>query len=584
MTLKFKMEYMLQHILGGLYALLPFICSYGEYMPGLHSVFILFYTSVLTCVSILIFVKSFKLRVLDHVFLLSMLVSGLNLLFISTGSICQDYLTWVGLLLLYAIAREIRNNHIFYYYLICAGMVQGVYALYIHYYFFDPALTLLPLSGIFSNPAIFSIYITVAFIGSFGLIIKGGNSKWSILTLIICILFLGMIIANSRSRASWLALLGGCFFLLWKIIPFFQNKTKQYIKKKPLLILLVLVLIIGSGLVLYMYKMDSANGRFFIWFISLRLIIQSPWIGSGISSFPVLYMLEQSEFFVSRPNSDFSMLAGDNIHTFNEYLLIVIEQGILGLCTLSLVLYYYFKNKMKPGSLIGQAILVSILIVSFFSYPFSCLSLKVLFVLLLAFGASDSKMVYKKDISFPSSIRVFLLGLLFSILLAGGHEHFVRIKANSCLSNRYNKPDSVVIYEANSFMNKLSKDFDYLSSLGDFYLNRKNYGEALKIITLLSEIRTSQYIYCKMGICCLELGREKEAEQYLLKAYNMIPSRVLPLRHLLNLYILTNQIDKANQIANKILASKYKVVNSTVLESKNEARQFLLQQLKNERR
>lgn len=575
---------MLQHILGGLYALLPFICSYGEYMPGLHSVFILFYTSVLTCVSILIFVKSFKLRVLDHVFLLSMLVSGLNLLFISTGSICQDYLTWVGLLLLYAIAREIRNNHIFYYYLICAGMVQGVYALYIHYYFFDPALTLLPLSGIFSNPAIFSIYITVAFIGSFGLIIKGGNSKWSILTLIICILFLGMIIANSRSRASWLALLGGCFFLLWKIIPFFQNKTKQYIKKKPLLILLVLVLIIGSGLVLYMYKMDSANGRFFIWFISLRLIIQSPWIGSGISSFPVLYMLEQSEFFVSRPNSDFSMLAGDNIHTFNEYLLIVIEQGILGLCTLSLVLYYYFKNKMKPGSLIGQAILVSILIVSFFSYPFSCLSLKVLFVLLLAFGASDSKMVYKKDISFPSSIRVFLLGLLFSILLAGGHEHFVRIKANSCLSNRYNKPDSVVIYEANSFMNKLSKDFDYLSSLGDFYLNRKNYGEALKIITLLSEIRTSQYIYCKMGICCLELGREKEAEQYLLKAYNMIPSRVLPLRHLLNLYILTNQIDKANQIANKILASKYKVVNSTVLESKNEARQFLLQQLKNERR
>ena len=83
-----------------------------------------------------------------------------------------------------------------------------------------------------------------------------------------------------------------------------------------------------------------------------------------------------------------------------------------------------------------------------------------------------------------------------------------------------------------------------------------------------------------MGICCIELGREKEAEQYLLKAYNMIPSRVLPLRHLLNLYILTNQIDNANQIANKILASKYKVVNSTVLESKNEARQFLLKQLK----
>lgn len=573
------MEYVLQHILGGLYVLLPFICSHGESMPGLHSVFILFYTSVLTCVSTLIFVKSFKLRVLDYVFLLSMLVPGINLLFISTESGCQDYLTWVSLLLLYVIAREIRNNHIFFYYLICAGMIQGLYALHTHYYFFDSALTLMPLSGVFSNSAIFSIYITVAFIGSFGLIIRRGNNKWSILILIICILFLGMMIANSRSRASWLALFSGCFFLLWKMIPSFQSKIKQYIKRKPLLILLVLVLIIGSGLALYMYKMDSANGRLFIWFISLRLITQSPLIGSGISSFPVQYMLEQSEFFISHPNSDFSMLAGDNIHIFNEYLLIVIEQGILGLCTFSLVLYYYFKIRKNPSRLIGQAILISILIVSFFSYPFSCLSLKVLFVLLLAFGASDSPMV-NKDISFSSSIRLFLLGLLFSLLLAGGHEHFVRIEANSCLSNRYNKPDSIFIYEANSFINKLSKDFDYLSALADFYLNRKNYGEALKIITLLSEIRTSQYIYCQMGICCIELGRKKEAEQYLLKAYNMIPSRVLPLRHLLNLYILTNQIDNANQIANKILASKYKVVNSTVLESKNEARQFLLKQLK----
>ena len=34
------------------------------------------------------------------------------------------------------------------------------------------------------------------------------------------------------------------------------------------------------------------------------------------------------------------------------------------------------------------------------------------------------------------------------------------------------------------------------------------------------------------------------------------------------------------QIKLLILASKYKVVNSTVLESKNEARQFLLKQLK----
>lgn len=579
MILKIYRGSIFQHILGALYVFMPFLSGRGANVPGDQAVFILLYVSVFSCVLYLALTKVYRLRAMDCVFLLCQIVIGLNLLLVSTETACKDYITWMGLFLLYCTVRSIRIDRTFYYYLIGGGLLQAFYALYLHYYSFDPGMTLVTLCGSFSNPALFSFYLLVAFITLFGLLVERAKPRGFAVFGIMCLLFLGGLIIYSWSRAAWIALSMGGVFLLWKSVPSVRNVAKQVIKGKPFLSCFVLFLLICGGILLYLYKMDSANGRLFIWHVALGMIGQNPWFGSGTSSVPCQYMLKQADFFALHPDSVYSMLVGDTTHVFNEYLLILIEQGVMGLIAFFLLLYCYFRVKLKSGELIGRAVVISILIIAIFSYPFENFLFKFLFVLLLAVSAGRSRLV-GREIGIPLFIRYGLIGLLVWVCVVGGEKHLLYTRANACLNNKNNMTDSVVVRETNLYLADLKHDSGYLSRLAEFYLCRGNDREALRVLKLLSRVRTSHDMYCEMGKCSLKLGLWEDAEKYFKKAYDMIPSRVTPLYHLLKLYKQTGKIDRAVEIANLILARKFKVINSVVLEARWESRQFLVEQSK----
>ena len=130
------------------------------------------------------------------------------------------------------------------------------------------------------------------------------------------------------------------------------------------------LLLIGLFIGLIYLKPASASGRVLIWKVSAGLCKEHIIQGNGLGSFKADYMPEQAKYLSSSyaDESD-RILAGNTNHPFNEYLLLLIEQGLIGIALFLLSLIAVFRSNVvfdTPALLT----LVSIAIFSCFSYPF----------------------------------------------------------------------------------------------------------------------------------------------------------------------------------------------------------------------
>lgn len=137
-------------------------------------------------------------------------------------------------------------------------------------------------------------------------------------------------------------------------------------KYKICFILGTIILIITSAL---FYKSDSTLGRMLILTISFKMIKQSTILwGNGSGFFKDQYMTFQSEYFKNTINENYVLVADNVFHPMNEYVLLVIEHGIIFfIAAIFLFIFYLKKADLKTPEFLS---LISILVFALFSYPF----------------------------------------------------------------------------------------------------------------------------------------------------------------------------------------------------------------------
>ncbi len=119
-----------------------------------------------------------------------------------------------------------------------------------------------------------------------------------------------------------------------------------------------------------------------IWEITLDIIKENPLFGAGFNQYNTAFGKQQAEYFRSEKYSeDKAMVAGKGEYAFNELLHISAEHGLIGLILfLSIVVsalekHKYKKAKYKDSSSAvitgASGGMISILVFSLFSYPFS---------------------------------------------------------------------------------------------------------------------------------------------------------------------------------------------------------------------
>lgn len=393
-------------------------------------------------------------------------------------------------------------------------------------------------TGTFGNPGPLGGLTAVSFTLTLAGIYKAINLKQHILVKITYAMT-GLIIAAglilSESRAAWL---GVIVAVMWSMSQIHSFPHLIHKKKYVFLSVFIIIGIILCGL--YSIRPQSADGRIFIWYNTVRMIADYPLWGTGTGGWLANYMYYQGDFFINHPDSIYQMLADDVIYPYNEYLLVIAEHGLAGWLFLFCLFYKICKNGTMAENKYLMPSLMVFLIFCFFSYPMHIFRLQVLFICILALWQRPCKGRF----SLPSWIICIPL-LLVSVL--------------SFLLYRKSFSDGTSLYSYTCYNLELLEHYAEIE--------KEN---SLKFWKQYSQVYPNSKLYLEMGERWEEKGVLAKAEECYLTSSYMVPQFLNPQYKLFKIYCVRKDTLSAIKIGNHILKQKYKKVGTKTLRIKAE--------------
>ena len=410
----------------------------------------------------------------------------------------------------------------------------------------------------------------------------------------VCLSFILFVIPTTMSRAAWLSI-----FVSSSIIAIIKFSNKNLINKlfntklKRFVITTNIILFVIAGIYgMYYLKKDSANGRIVIWKATGKMIADNFITGVGFGKYEAHYMDYQANYLKGKEDTQEAYLAGETNYAYNTILKQIAELGFVGLILIILILYSIFKQKIKNLTKIDDLFLLSaktallgIIIFSMFSYPEHIISIKIIFISLLAFISNKNKTVTIKGFNYKTNSKQKLVIKTFLLLLIiiGNFISIPIYKKFYKATNSWKNAN--FLYNVTAY-NDCIKDFEIaypvLKNNGQFLLNygkalsmAEKHKNAIKILTETEKHLKNTIVYTTMGNSYKVLGLTKKAEKAYKKAWQMIPSRFYAKYLLAKLYDETGQNKKAKNIANELLIKKVKIHSTAIYEIKIEMAKIL---------
>jgi len=533
-------------------------------LPFSNNIMLYLYSVIGSIVILYLSTSRIKLKAIDILCLVYFIYNLLWLLVTSKTKNIETIYLFFFLAMLYI---NIRNISSIYYKYILYSFPFIVISHFIYYICWEnPYYFLYEHKGVFTgflhNSGLWGEFVAMTLIGNIGLIHLNKKSKKTSTLLTFVSFIVSFMLYESDSRASWLSFSIG-------ILTFFSPLIIKHLPKSiiirtgSLLILICLCTYLISGL--YSYKKDSADGRILIWKISLEMVKDKPILGYGFDGFRKNYMNYQAAYLQEKQLPEtINNLADDNHHAFNEFLRIIIEQGIIGVIILFIFLttigYTIYKYKLYIDTVSRTIIscLTALLFFSFFSYPLSTFHINALIVILLAGLACSSQdtPIWKLQIRSISLIIPYsIIFFISSVYL------FSYSKANSdwlnTLKGVYTNDN--ILEEARK---KLSGNPYFLSTYGKYLNKKKRYSKAASILSQSIKEYPSYYTVMELGISYKAQKKYTEAMHCFVKAMHMIPHKIKPLYFMMELYYDQKNYKSAIQLSNRILCKQPKIRSS----------------------
>lgn len=520
---------------------------------------------------------------LDILFLIFVVWYAGIKIFIGPALHYQSIIQLISYITLYFYFRNIRQKNQLFLLLFCAGLIQSIWSILQIWDVLPSHHYLLKNTGSFFNPAILGLFLVLSTLAGISLFDRKLKRSIKILwltgltPLLFCIII-------SNSRASWVALSIGCFWLFLSEnhnIPVIRLKA---VWQKNCLIKYIVTLTL-SGIILctalyglYSIRTDSVHSRFLIWQVIGSKIQEAPWFGHG--SLEALYMPAQADWFRSNPDSTLTQVAGNNIYAFNEFLRIVFETGITGLLLFVILLITGWRYALKGNkySRNGGALLLAIIIFGLFSYPFSIGLITMVAIITLAIISQNTTVNHQSIVNNNAYMKWGITFLNCSILISAIDEYSLQKKADLLLlesgqNTSFPVNGNMLIYYSN-----LQDNPDFILCYGKTLYNHELYEKALPVLEQAYRLRPSSHLVCDLGRCYQHMKRFSEAEKAYIQASFMTPAYILPHYHLFCLYQDTGEMQKATEKAKHMLSMQVKIVNTSVLRCKTQARNYLKKQ------
>ena len=424
---------------------------------------------------------------------------------------------------------------------------------------------------LFGNPAGYSAALVIGWPFPIGLLKESTHRKHkkAVICLIVCIVLYALVTTDSRSGYFAFAL-----SLLWLLKSlFFPDKRIKRWHIVSLVLFLTCLLMI-----LYCIRRDSANGRLFIYRITLECIMDAPVAGHGHNGFLRTYMLEQANFFHSHPDHNYRELANNVPYPFNEILNILVHYGFVGLAITAILIGKTVKQtsqNLLPDNTLLYTVLTSSWVaasgMSLFSYPFSYPYISLFMVATLSFSLGYKK---KRSIGLvPVRYAVIIL------LMAGSYNITQRVRCETLWRNglaRISKGEvSEGLEKLHHICNDMKQRPDFLYSYAAELNLAGEYEKSSRVlpsIRLLLNDYDTELLAADNALCT---GQNDRARLHLQLAHEMIPVRFMPLYGMLLSYNHEDDSLNARRIAIRILEQPVKIPSLTIQEIKQEAQTLI---------
>lgn len=385
----------------------------------------------------------------------------------------------------------------------------------------------------------------------------------------------------SSSRAAWLALIIGLFFVASN--QYTEQFKKLSLKVKYIYIITSLLIILLVCVGLFMLKPDSAKGRILIWKVSLNMTQDKPIFGLGHGGVEAYYMhFQESYFRNSLSTMEEQYLAGNNHSTFNEPLRFWIEYGILGLILYLLLTYLVlFKTKVDGVvSIAAKALLIMFFVFGLFSYPCRIFQHKLIYIITLAILLNHQKQFTVDHSNSNKLFKSLKIGsiivaiMLISFLIK---QHSLYYYCNKSISAYYSKKNSDILSDLVRF--ELAIPNNNVLLIHYIHIARQEGQDSLffKKLTQYSALHPTNRLYIQRGDYLKSHNNYKLAEEEYWKAHYMIPSQQKARSHIAILYAETGRIVEAKELALELLNEKVKIFGFETFELHSKLEEILYQ-------
>lgn len=487
------------------------------------------------------------------------------------------------------VLKDIRQHTVVLVCLLLSALFQSLVGLLQLYGYLKSYHPYFKVTGTFFNPSTYAGYLVSLVPITLSVYFDSSKIKWVRYLALITIVAVTIVLPSTLSRAAWLsALTGVVIFFVGRInmLAHLKDKLGRAIVYAGLAGVTFL-LIIGS----LSWKRNSALGRVFIWKVTTEIIKDNPVFGVGTDQYTVQFGRYQSAYFRHHPNApeEEVMNAGKGEYAFNEFLSITAEKGFVGLLLFTGILFsagiQYFKiDKMGQCSIYhlgASGGLVSIVVFSFFSYPYAVvpilLNLYIFLSMLSNVGNSGASIQFRWRSAIAVRFVIFLLaGASVAILFRELNTQYKAMKEwESASSLKAYRDYSGAIALMKNVEPILDNNGQFMFDYGQTLMLNADYSEGIHVLERASKLTSDPYLFTSLGYCYQRMKNFDKAEEYYEHAFYLMPYKFYPRYLLAKLYLEAGENKKARAVANQILTMKIKVSSEAIYEMKLEMHEIV---------
>ncbi len=376
--------------------------------------------------------------------------------------------------------------------------------------------------GTFYNPNITAMYVALSmpFFST-----KVIHEKRRLLnSVVLVLLFLALIALKCRTAYVGLIIIACIYFIKETQIRKYWDRVTR--KLKFVIVFVTILLLCGLFTALYFQKKASADGRVFVWKVSLEMLMQNPIKGCGYGLFEKEYNLAQAHYIKTLPTTVAEKEHARYVYMpYNDLLEHALQGGIIGVLLFALLMSRFVFLAIRSKQIELSAITLAYSIMMLINFAQQAIPVWFLFLTVVAALTAEEKplfVVANKRLITWGSLSALLAIFAFTFVQMNRKQAQEQLKMAIVEYKSGNHHNAIRMLEAN--LDNAGTSEVYFRRYGGMLITSRKKQEGCRILERATCYSSAPSLQFDLAFAYLKLGKRDKAMERLILVQNMVPT------------------------------------------------------------